>query len=103
MPILAVQRSSRVLHHVVLLGSWLVTSLLVGQSPPQDAPPPAQGQSGAPAPLPDGNEAVNSMNIKYIVVHRTIMTPKNVADTFGRRIAKRYIAMQIAVANRSKD
>jgi hypothetical protein len=31
------------------------------------------------------------------------MTPKNVADTFGRRIAKRYIAVQVTVANRNKQ
>ena len=31
------------------------------------------------------------------------MSPKDVSDTFGRRIAQRYIAMQISVANRNKD
>jgi hypothetical protein len=52
---------------------------------------------------PDGNLAVGKMNNDYVRVWRTIMTPKNVADAFGRRIARRYIAMQVTIANRNKD
>jgi hypothetical protein len=55
------------------------------------------------SPAPDGNTAVDQMNAEYIRVWRTIMSPKNVADAFGRRIAQRYIAMQVIIANRSKD
>jgi hypothetical protein len=54
-------------------------------------------------PLPDGNAAVDEMNGKYIKVWRTLMAPKNVADTFGRRIATRYIALQLTIANRSTE
>jgi len=43
------------------------------------------------------------MNEKYIKVWRSIMAPKNVADTFGHRIATKYIAMQVTIANRNKD
>jgi hypothetical protein len=53
--------------------------------------------------LPDGNAAVDEMNGKYIKVWRTLMAPKNVADTFGPRIAKRYIAVRLTVANRSTE
>jgi hypothetical protein len=94
--------SSGVFRYVALFCISLVASVLVGQSPPKDAKT-GQDQPGSPAPLPDGNDAVDKMNQQYIAVYRTIMTPKNVADTFGRRIAKRYIAMQITVANRNKD
>ena len=85
-----------------------ITAVLNAQNP---SPRPAQAkdgnaapvQPGTPAPLPDGNIAVGKMNNDYIRVWRTIMTPKNVADAFGRRIAKRYIAMQVTIANRNKD
>ena len=63
----------------------------------------AQSQAVAPAPLPDSNKAVDEMNNQYIRVWRAIMAPKNVADAFGRRIAKRYIAVQVSIANRNKD
>ena len=46
---------------------------------------------------------MNEMNGKYIAVWRTLMAPKNVADAFGRRIAKRYIAIQLTVANRNTE
>ncbi len=49
------------------------------------------------------NAYVDQENGKYLRVWRSIMAPKDVADTFGHRIATRYIAMQITVANRNKD
>ncbi len=65
---------------------------------------PAAAPAQTPtAPAPDSNTAVSEMNRQYIRIWRTLMTPKNVADAFGSRIAKRYIAMQITVANRNKD
>jgi hypothetical protein len=65
--------------------------------------PSVTGTTTQTTPLPDGNAAVNEMNQKYIQVWRTLMAPKNVADAFGPRIAKRYIAIQITVANRSTE
>ena len=76
----------------MLLIAALSASLIAGQ-----------GQPGSPAPPSDGNQAVQKLNEEYVKLYRTIMTPKNVADAFGRRIAQRYIAMQITVANRSRD
>jgi hypothetical protein len=70
----------------------------VGSKNPQVA-----GGTGQVTPLPDGNAAVDEMNGKYIKVWRTLMAPKNVADAFGPRIAKRYIAIQLTVANRSTE
>jgi hypothetical protein len=64
---------------------------------------PVAGTTTQTTPLPDGNAAVNEMNGKYIAVWRTLMAPKNVADAFGRRIAKRYIAIQLTVANRNTE
>lgn len=102
MPVFIARFSRRVSRHV-LVGISLIASVLTGQSPPQDVKAAVPDQAGSPAPLPDGNKAVDDLNRQYIEVFRTIMAPKNVADTFGRRIAKRYIAMQITVANRNKD
>lgn len=61
------------------------------------------GAGGAVPPLPDGNQAVEEMNDRYIKVWRALMAPKNVADSFGRRIATRYIAIQLTVANRNTE
>lgn len=36
-------------------------------------------------------------------VFRSILDPKNVSDIFGRRIGKRFVAIQVTVTNRSKD
>jgi len=57
----------------------------------------------AQSALPDGNVPVDQMKQQYVKVWRTLMAPKNVADAFGKRIAKRYIAMQITIANRNSD
>lgn len=38
-----------------------------------------------------------------IRVYLSVMDPKNVSDIFGKRIAKRYVAIQITIANKNKD
>jgi len=64
----------------------------------------AQAPADLPlTPLPTGNADIDRYNTNYIRLTRSLLAPKNVADTFGRRIAKRYIAMQITVANRNGD
>lgn len=40
---------------------------------------------------------------KDVHVFRSIIDPKNVSDIFGKRIAKRFVAIQVTVTNRSKD
>jgi hypothetical protein len=40
---------------------------------------------------------------KYVKVYRSIIDPKDVADIFGRRIAKRFLVVQVTVTNRNKD
>jgi hypothetical protein len=66
--------------------------------------PLAAQQTPTPAsPLPTGNAAIDKYNADYLKLTRALMLPKSVADAFGRRIGKRYIAMQITVANRNGD
>lgn len=58
----------------------------------------------APAkPLPTGNAAIDTYNVEHLKLTRSLMSPQNVADTFGRRIGKRYIALQLTVANRNSE
>jgi archaellum component FlaG (FlaF/FlaG flagellin family) len=38
-----------------------------------------------------------------IRVYLSVMDPKNVSDIFGKRIGKRYVAIQITIANRYND
>ncbi len=40
---------------------------------------------------------------KYVRVYRSIIDPKDVADIFGRRIAKHFFVVQVTVTNRNKD
>jgi hypothetical protein len=85
---------------------WAATLVLAQNAQPAKAAakvPSGPDQPTAPSKLPDGNQAVDDMNGQYIKVWRAIMAPKNVADAFGRRIAKRYIAVQVSIANRNKD
>ena len=76
---------------------------------PTDANERAVGTDGSTGNPPPGtlgdytNDRVDKDNNSYIKIWRSIMAPKNVADTFGHRIASKYIAMQVTVANRSKD
>lgn len=39
----------------------------------------------------------------HIKVYSTVLAPKDVADIFGRRIAKRFIAIQVTIANHNRD
>ncbi len=50
----------------------------------------------APTPTPPSLK-------KDITISVAVMDPKNVADIFGRRVANRYIAVQLTVGNKSPD
>ena len=91
-------------HHARLLPTPALLALALVFSWPQS--PRAQQAAAAPpksASPSDTNSAVDATNKNYIRVWRSIMAPKDVADAFGHRIATHYIAMQITIANRSKD
>lgn len=62
---------------------------------------PTNGENGKTVPA--GNAAIDKYNEDNIKVTRSLMSPKNVSDAFGRRIGKRYIALQITVANRNAE
>lgn len=47
--------------------------------------------------------ADDSVDQDYVVTRRVILTPKQVADDFGKRIAQTHLAVQVTVANNSKD
>jgi hypothetical protein len=40
---------------------------------------------------------------EHIRIYRAVMDPKNVSDVFGRRIAKRYVVIQVTIANKNPD
>jgi hypothetical protein len=48
-------------------------------------------------------EAEPSMQKQFIRVYRSLLDPKVVSDTFGKRIAKRFVVVQVTIINRSKD
>ena len=52
---------------------------------------------------PAKNKDVDKFNADYLLLARTLMSPKSVSDAFGKRIGKRYIALQITVVNRNPD
>ena len=53
----------------------------------------------------DSNQLANDEAIalvkKYVRVSISVMGPKNVSDAYGRRIAHRYVAIQIVIRNRN--
>jgi hypothetical protein len=77
---------------------FLLASLFNFPAVPQNATTPT-----AASTLPTGNTAIDAYNKDYLLLTRSLMSPKNVADAFRRRIAQRYIAMQITVANRNSE
>ena len=103
MPVVVTGFSGWVCRRVAFPSILLVAPFLTGEMLANDTPAAGKESAEKAASLPDGNIAVQAMNDQYIKVYRTIMTPRNVADAFGRRIAQRYIAMQITVANRNRD
>lgn len=60
-----------------------------GQTP---TPPPTPSPSPSPSPKPNEEDLVSFV---------TVMDRANVADVFGSRISKRYIALQVTVENLS--
>lgn len=40
---------------------------------------------------------------QYVKVYRSIIDPKNIADIFGRRIAKRFVVLQVTITNKNAD
>lgn len=44
-----------------------------------------------------------SLQKKYIRVYQSLLDPKVVSDTFGKRLAKRFIVIQVTIGNRSRD
>ena len=51
----------------------------------------------------NANGGIEPSQIEEIRVYRSIMPPEDVADVFGRRISRRFVAVQVTVTNRSKD
>jgi hypothetical protein len=81
---------------LILSRATAVAALLSGLLVAQQNPAPV-------SVLPTGNDAIDKYNRDYLKLTRTLMMPKNVGDSFGRRIGQRYIAMQITVANRNSE
>ncbi len=78
--------------------TFLLTTLILVRAVAQNATDPIPA-----SPLPTGNAEIDKYNENYLKLTRSLMSPKSVADTFGRRIGRRYIAMQITVANRNGE
>jgi hypothetical protein len=62
------------------------------------SPASAQVTVGA---VPDRDE--HCTTDPELSIHRAFVSPKNLADAFGRRIADRYLALQVTIGNENKD
>jgi len=80
-----------------LFARWCAQAVLTLLSLQLVASPVPQDKS---APSLEGKRTCVNENIR---VYRELMDPKNVADVFGRRIAKRYVAIQVTIGNRSEE
>ena len=47
--------------------------------------------------------AYDELPANGIEIRRSVLDPKHVADIFGRRVGRRYIAFQVTIINRRKD
>jgi hypothetical protein len=63
----------------------------------------AQVNGAASEPYVVSASPVKSDQQKYIRVYRALVDPRNIADIFGRRIAKRFVVIQVTVANKNPD
>ncbi len=51
----------------------------------------------------DGCDETDTTQVCNVYVYRSVMDPQNVADVFGHRMGKRFVAVQVTVANTSKE
>jgi hypothetical protein len=79
----------------LLLCIWQCARATYGQAVEQQG-----GNQGDQAIKPDPGCANIGDSVK---VHRGLIDPRTVSDAFGRRIAHRYVVIQVTIANRSKD
>jgi len=70
--------------------SLSLTSSTYGQTP--QTPQGGQGGSGTAPSLKE-----------FLSVSASLVAPKTVSDVFGKRIATRYFALQLTIANRNRD
>jgi hypothetical protein len=87
--------------------SWLCCFLLLTFSSIRlAAGPPCPQDASAASSAPCSSRralAIDEMNRRFIAVSSTFVPPRNVADTFGKRIARRSIALQVTVVNRNSE
>lgn len=48
-------------------------------------------------------DETDTTQVCNVYVYRSVMDPQNVADVFGYRMGKRFVAVQVTVANTSKE
>jgi hypothetical protein len=81
-----------------LLLVFSITRLAAGPPRPQDASAAASAACSSLRGL-----AIDEMNRRFIAVSSTFIPPGSVADAFGKRIARRSIALQVTVVNRNSE
>lgn len=60
--------------------------------------------SHASDPYVLAGQGVGTGNLKkYVKVYRSLLDPKTVADIFGRRVAQRFVVIQVTITNRNTD
>ena len=58
---------------------------------------------GASEEQDDACDETDTTQVCNVYVYRSVMDPQNVADIFGHRMGKRFVAVQVTVANASKE
>jgi hypothetical protein len=92
-----------------LIGTAAVNPSDTSLDPVTQKPKPTPKSSGAsekPAETEEGDVEVTAAQAlvnRDVRVYISVLDPKNVADIFGTRISKRYLAVQITVRNKNKD
>jgi hypothetical protein len=80
----------------------LVTFTAPGDFIPRTVIVQAGGSMSEPYVLAPKTSVLSDQQ-KYVKAYRSIIDPKDASDIFGKRIAKRFIVVQVTVTNRNKD
>jgi hypothetical protein len=82
-------------------GSGLAVAERKPQATPTPTPKPSGNNTAIETKLP--NDACRALVKRDVNIYASVLAPKNVSDIFGKRISKRYLAVQITIRNENKD
>src|SRR5215213_11472593 len=93
---------------LLMLGTLVLLSASAkAQVSPKPTSTPAESPSPVPtateSPEPPASKCIDHDQNKCIQVRIGVMAPRIVSDTFGKRIAENFVAIQVTVGNHDRE